>query len=190
MSLEVQDGRGPLCTLSNPSSWLTHKHQFSIQKKHTHIHTPTGASELYSSSLDDVVKQLHGLHDVLVLEKRQADQYPSPNVTCKCIFNCRDLLLLSTATSLSRSWDWPFCMTQWTHRWWPPRLYSCPFSEERKQPKNETQYWCVNIQAVAPDLEKALHVFSRGVILHRRICVLPHHVIDGLHDVQHLLKRG
>lgn len=38
------------------------------------------------------------------------------------------------------------------------------------------------------DLEEALHVFSRSVVLHCGICVLPHHVIDGFHDVQHLLE--
>lgn len=46
----------------------------------------------------------------------------------------------------------------------------------------------MNISAADPDLEKALHVFSWGVVLHRRIRVLPHHVIDGPHDIQHLLK--
>lgn len=38
------------------------------------------------------------------------------------------------------------------------------------------------------NLEEALHVFPRSVVLHCGIRVLPHHVIDGCHDVQHLLK--
>lgn len=37
------------------------------------------------------------------------------------------------------------------------------------------------------DLEEALHMFSWGIVLHGGVCVFPHHVIDGLHDVQHLL---
>ena len=38
------------------------------------------------------------------------------------------------------------------------------------------------------DLEEALHMISWGIILHSGVCVLPHHVIDGRHDVQHLLQ--
>lgn len=38
------------------------------------------------------------------------------------------------------------------------------------------------------DLEEALHMFSGGIVLHSGVCVLPHHVIDGRHDVQHLLQ--
>lgn len=37
------------------------------------------------------------------------------------------------------------------------------------------------------DLEEALHMFSWGIVLHGGVRVFPHHVIDGLHDVQHLL---
>lgn len=38
------------------------------------------------------------------------------------------------------------------------------------------------------DLEEALNVFSWSIILHSGVCVLPHHVIDGPHDVHHLLE--
>ncbi len=31
-------------------------------------------------------------------------------------------------------------------------------------------------------------MFSWSIILHSGVCILPHHVIDGLHDVQHLLE--
>lgn len=92
VSLEVQDNREDLSvTLSIPSSWWTNKHQLSIHKIHTHTatHTPTqtGANELWSRSLDNIVKQLHGLHDVLILERWQEDHYPF-----NCAFNCSDLL--------------------------------------------------------------------------------------------------
>lgn len=43
-------------------------------------------------------------------------------------------------------------------------------------------------EMVELNLEEALHMFSWCVVLHCRICVFPHHVIDGLHDVQHFLK--
>lgn len=42
--------------------------------------------------------------------------------------------------------------------------------------------------AVDFDLEEALYMFSWRFVLHCRICVLPHHVIDGSHDVKHLLQ--
>lgn len=32
-------------------------------------------------------------------------------------------------------------------------------------------------------------MFSWNIVLHGGVCVLPHHVIDGPHDVQHLLDR-
>lgn len=38
------------------------------------------------------------------------------------------------------------------------------------------------------DLEEALNVFSWSIVLHSGVCVLPHHVIDGPHDVHHLLE--
>ena len=44
------------------------------------------------------------------------------------------------------------------------------------------------MRSVECDLEKALHMFSWSIVLHSGVRVLPHHVIDGLHDVQHLLK--
>lgn len=40
------------------------------------------------------------------------------------------------------------------------------------------------------DLKEAFHMFSGGIILHSGVCVLPHHVIDGCHNVQHLLQSG
>lgn len=36
-------------------------------------------------------------------------------------------------------------------------------------------------------LEKALHMFPRRLLPEHRVCVFAHHVIDGLHDVQHFL---
>ena len=38
------------------------------------------------------------------------------------------------------------------------------------------------------NLEEAFHMVSGGIVLHSGVCVLPHHVIDGRHDVQHLLQ--
>ena len=100
-------------------------------------------------------------------------------------------------------------MTRWTPRWWPPRLCSGPFSggKKKRQPKiyptilfiichyfdlyfDLPQYCCHNEirTAVAFDLEEALNVFSWSIVLHSGVCVLPHHVIDGPHDVHHLLE--
>ncbi len=45
------------------------------------------------------------------------------------------------------------------------------------------------MRTVEFDLEEALHVFSWSIVLHSGVCVLPHHVIDRPHDVQHLLQR-
>lgn len=42
---------------------------------------------------------------------------------------------------------------------------------------------------VSVDLEEALHMFSGRFVLHTGICVLPHHIIDRLHYIHHLLQR-
>ena len=44
-------------------------------------------------------------------------------------------------------------------------------------------------RTVEINLEEAFYMFSRGIVLHSGVCILPHHVIDGFHDVQHLLQR-
>lgn len=36
-------------------------------------------------------------------------------------------------------------------------------------------------------LEEVLHMFPWGLLPECRVCVLAHHVIDGLHDVKHFL---
>lgn len=36
-------------------------------------------------------------------------------------------------------------------------------------------------------LEEALHMFPWGLLPECRICILAHHVIDGLHDIKHFL---
>ena len=81
-------GRGPLGALRTHGSQQTHKQKLASQKTatHTHIHKtlshvsipissyththspPWRQRPLWSRSLDDVVKQLHGLHDVLILD--------------------------------------------------------------------------------------------------------------------------
>lgn len=80
-------GRGPLGALRTHSFQQTHKHKLASQKTATHTHThnhilflsfqsrfvlhthspPWCQHTLWSRFLDDVVKQLHGLHDVLIL---------------------------------------------------------------------------------------------------------------------------
>lgn len=107
----------------------------------------------------------------------------------------------------------PFCKTQWTLLSWPPHLYSGPSSERKMEHQIFTNWKMIIISSITwtilpsviflwfkqayieeliqktVDLKEALHVFSRNVVLHRGVCVLPHHVIDGLHDVKHLLER-
>lgn len=49
---------------------------------------------------------------------------------------------------------------------------------------------CVKVKtAVFFNLEEGFHMISGGIILHRGVSVLPHHVVDRLHDVQHLLQK-
>ena len=39
-------------------------------------------------------------------------------------------------------------------------------------------------------LEEDVHVLPWSVFFKHRICVFPHHVIDGFDNVHHLLERG
>lgn len=43
--------------------------------------------------------------------------------------------------------------------------------------------WLIKVLRPGRDLEEALHMFPRSVVLHRGVRVLPHHVVDGFHDV-------
>ena len=42
---------------------------------------------------------------------------------------------------------------------------------------------------VSAHLEEGVYVLLRDVPLQGGVSVLPHHVVDGLHDVQHLLQK-
>lgn len=62
-----KDTQAPACRLGDDH---THIHKRSFESRfvfHTRTHTAWCQRALRSRSLDDVVKQLHGLHDVLVL---------------------------------------------------------------------------------------------------------------------------
>lgn len=97
---------------------------------------------------------------------------------------------------------------------WPRHLCSCPFSGTCKCSKgsfkeilivsiNETTCIYNNICNVKYDsialahtgaqqvcyLEEAVDVLPGRAVLHAGVGVLPHHVVDGVHDVRHLLGR-
>lgn len=47
-----------------------------------------------------------------------------------------------------------------------------------------------HVQGVCTYLEEDVHVLPWSVLFEHRICVFPHHVIDGFDNVHHLLEQG
>ena len=101
----------------------------------------------------------------------------------------------------------PSDKSQWTLQWSQHHLYFCPFSVGGKNTKTERTDSLVRVfsdtfvmflrwetkqrpsSTEHMNLEELVHVFGWCFIPHTRVGVSPHHVIDWLHNRQHLLKR-